>query len=267
MTPRDCVQALERIVPLKLAGDWDNVGLLVEGPDSRRVRRALLTIDFTEWVLAEAVEKNADLVIAYHPPIFGGIKRLNRSNPSTRLILETIEAGLTVWSPHTALDAMQGGVCDWLGAMVGEAKKSKPIEEASVDPSLGAGRTLTLATPVPLRVIEERLIRGLGLQGLRVAYTEPDGAEKLIRTVALCPGAGGSLFQGLHPRDLFVTGEMRHHDVLGRVAQGSAVLLTEHSNSERGYLSEFAGRLEDELNIEAFVSETDRDPLAFRSAG
>ena len=48
---------------------------------------------------------------------------------------------------------------------------------------------------------------------------------------------------------------MRHHDVLGRVAQGSAVLLTEHSNSERGYLSEFAGRLEAELNIQAFVSE------------
>ena len=132
MTPKDCVQALEQIVPLKLAGDWDNVGLLVEGPDSRRIRRALLTIDFTEPVLAEAVEKNADIIIAYHPPIFGGLKRLNRSNPSTRLILETIEAGLTVWSPHTALDAMQGGVCDWLGAMIGEAKKSKPIEEAQL---------------------------------------------------------------------------------------------------------------------------------------
>ena len=267
MTPKDCVQALERIVPMKLAGDWDNVGLLVEGPASRRVRRALLTIDFTETVLAEAVEKNVDFIVAYHPPIFGGLKRLNRSSPSTRLILETIEAGLTVWSPHTALDAMKGGVCDWLSAMVGEAKKSKPIEEAASDPSLGAGRTLTLATPVPLRVIEERLINGLGLQGLRVAYTEPEGAEKLIRTVALCPGAGGSLFQSLHPRDLFVTGEMRHHDVLGRVAQGSAVLLTEHSNSERGYLREFAVRLQDELSIEAFVSEQDRDPLAFRGAG
>ena len=116
---------------LKLAGDWDNVGLLVEGPASRRVRRALLTIDFTETVLAEAIEKNVDFIVAYHPPIFGGLKRLNRSSPSTRLILETIEAGLTVWSPHTALDAMKGGVCDWLSAMVGEAKKSKPIEEAA----------------------------------------------------------------------------------------------------------------------------------------
>ena len=68
---KDCVQALERIVPMKLAGDWDNVGLLVEGPASRRVRRALLTIDLTETVLAEAVE-NVDFIVAYHPPIFGG---------------------------------------------------------------------------------------------------------------------------------------------------------------------------------------------------
>ena len=70
MTPKDCVQALEQIVPLKLAGDWDNAGLLVEGPDSRRIRRALLTIDFTELCLLRR-SKNADLVIAYHP-IFGG---------------------------------------------------------------------------------------------------------------------------------------------------------------------------------------------------
>ena len=68
MTPKDCVQALERIVPMKLAGDWDNVGLLVEGPASRRVRRALLTIDFTETVLAEAVEKMSTLSLRTIPP-------------------------------------------------------------------------------------------------------------------------------------------------------------------------------------------------------
>ena len=71
MTPKDCAQALERIVPLKLAGDWDNVGLLVEGPSPRRVRRALLTIDFTETVLAEAVEKMSTLSSRTIPPSVG----------------------------------------------------------------------------------------------------------------------------------------------------------------------------------------------------
>ena len=83
MNTKECIEALERMVPLKLAGDWDNVGLLIEGPIDRTIRRVILTIDYTEAVLAEAVENNVDLVIAYHPPIFGGVKRLTRSNAST----------------------------------------------------------------------------------------------------------------------------------------------------------------------------------------
>ena len=262
MNVRQCIDALERLVPLKLAGDWDNVGLLLEGPNDRPVRRILLTIDYTDAVFVEAVEKNIDLVIAYHPPIFGGVKRLTRTNASTRLLLETIEAGLTLWSPHTALDAMKDGVCDWLGSLVGTAKKSKPIEPASDAPDLGAGRTLTLTEPVPLKEIHVRLTTALGLPGLRVAQPVKEGDNKLIRTVALCPGAGGSLFQAVHPRDLFLTGEMRHHDVLSRVAQGSAVILTEHSNSERGYLNIFAEKVAESTGATVLVSECDKDPLS-----
>ena len=262
MNTKECIEALERMVPLKLAGDWDNVGLLIEGPIDRTIRRVILTIDYTEAVLAEAVENNVDLVIAYHPPIFGGVKRLTRSNASTRLLLETIEAGLSVWSPHTALDAMEAGVCDWLASLLGPSKKSKPIEPSQFDPELGAGRTVTLAEPVALRDIHHRLTRALGLEGLRVAQPAAEGDTKLIRTIALCPGAGGSLFQSVHPRDLFLTGEMRHHDVLARVAQGSAVILTEHSNSERGFLTVFAQLISTQLGIEAIVSKSDTDPLS-----
>lgn len=262
MNPKECAEALEKIVPLRLAGEWDNVGLLIEGPSDRQVRRVLLTIDYTEGVLAEAVSKNVDLVIAYHPPIFGGVKRLIRSNPGTRLLLETIEAGLTIWSPHTALDAMEGGVCDWLGALLGEHSKSRPIEASESDPSLGAGRTITLASPLSLGDVQRCLSDALGLRGLRVAAPTDEGDAKRIKTVALCPGAGGTLFQKVHPRDLFLTGEMRHHDVLGRVAQGSAVILTEHTNSERGYLPSFAKKVSEELGIEALVAESDKDPLS-----
>jgi len=60
--------ALHALAPLHLASGWDNVGLLVEG--DREVRRILLCIDLTEPVLAEVELLDADLVVAYHPPIF-----------------------------------------------------------------------------------------------------------------------------------------------------------------------------------------------------
>ena len=61
---------------------------------------------------------------------------------------------------------------------------------------------------------------------------------------------------------IFLTGEMRHHDVLTRVAQGSAVILTEHSNSERGYLKLFAEKVAEATGTTVFASESDRDPLS-----
>lgn len=264
MTPRQFAHALEELIPLKLAGDWDNVGLLLEGSDNRPVRRVMLTIDYSDAVLCEAIESNIDFVIAYHPPIFGGLKRLTRSQPGTRLLLETVDAGLTLWSPHTALDAMEGGVCDWLVGLMGPVKKVKPIESHPSNEAVGPGRTLTLAEPSSLAEIETRLMTALGLPGLRVACPHSDHASFEVKTVALCPGAGGSLFQSVFPRDLFLTGEMRHHDVLGRVAQGSSVILTEHSNSERGYLDGWRRRLEASFGVEVVVSKRDKDPLQMR---
>jgi putative NIF3 family GTP cyclohydrolase 1 type 2 len=85
--------------------------------------------------------------------------------------------------------------------------------------------------------------------------------------VAVCPGAGGTLFADL-PRgpkgpDLLLTGEMRHHDVLDRVASGTSVVLTDHTNCERGWLpilrSALLARLGNSVSVA--LSTVDRDPL------
>lgn len=70
------VQFLTSFAPLSLAESWDNVGLLVEPCTPVPVRRVLLTIDLTEAVMKEAVEEKANMIIAYHPPLFQPIKRI-----------------------------------------------------------------------------------------------------------------------------------------------------------------------------------------------
>ena len=84
-----------------------------------------------------------------------------------------------------------------------------------------------------------------------------------IRRVALCAGAGGSLFESVRDVDLFVTGEMRHHDVLAKVRAGSSVILSEHTHTERGFLRELSTRIGALSNAEISVSiaQTDADPL------
>lgn len=83
-----------------------------------------------------------------------------------------------------------------------------------------------------------------------------------IGKVGLCAGSGASVLKGLSA-DLYVTGEMLHHDVLDAVHRGASVILTNHSDSERGFLTVFAkeltNRLEDAVAVS--VSEKDEDPL------
>lgn len=112
---------LKQIAPERLAESWDKVGLHVGDPE-QKVSRALLCIDMTEAVVAEAVKKRCQLIVAYHPPIFDPLKRMTADGPWTqRRIWQATRAGLAVYSPHTALDAVRGGTNDWLCDGLGKA--------------------------------------------------------------------------------------------------------------------------------------------------
>ena len=86
--------------------------MLIEAPDvnSDKQQTVMLTIDLTEAVMNE-VRNNRDIgvIIAYHPPIFRALKRFTASDPLQARLLECISRGISIYSPHTALDATKGG--------------------------------------------------------------------------------------------------------------------------------------------------------------
>jgi dinuclear metal center YbgI/SA1388 family protein len=126
-TVNDVCQLLERIAPTRLAQSWDNVGLLA-GDRSAEVRNMLLCIDLMPAVAGEAVKRKASMVVAYHPPLFKPIRRLVApSNGSEGALLRCVAAGMAVYSPHTALDAVDEGTNDVLARLVGIADP-KPVE-------------------------------------------------------------------------------------------------------------------------------------------
>jgi dinuclear metal center YbgI/SA1388 family protein len=263
-SPDEFYAALKTIAPLELAAEWDNTGLLIEGPPKKTIAQIMVCIDLTHPVIDEAIAVKADTIVAYHPPIFSGVKRLTRRKSGQNLLIRLIEAGITVWSPHTALDAAPDGLADWLLNSVGDTTERAPIEPCAARPddvNVGMGRQGRLSTPTSLDVLIPKLKTYLGLAHLRVATAARhlDGAP--IKRVAVCPGAGGSLFSQVRFADLLLTGEMRHHDVLNRVANGTSVILTDHTNTERGYLPILAGRIQEALSVPVMVSAIDQDPL------
>lgn len=252
------LDALERLAPLGLAESWDNVGLIVDPVGAARFEKAFLTIDLTHETFREAAEGGADLVIAYHPPIFRGLKRVRAHQPGEDLVVMALRAGITIYSPHTALDAARDGMTEWLGQALGPGRMW-PLVPQPDDPEVGAGRLVALESPLPLSSAVDAIKRHLRLQHVRLASPTPD---LVVRRLAVCPGAGGSVLEKIDDVDLLLTGEMRHHDILARRARGTAVIVTDHTNSERAYLPEWAERMRASCpGLSIQVSSLDADPL------
>lgn len=260
----DVLHQLEDLAPLRFAEPWDNVGLLLEATPlaaAPQLERALLTIDLSDAVLDEAVQLGTQLIIAYHPPIFSGLKRLRSSHPTERIVLGCAARGISVFSPHTALDAAPSGMNHWLGSAF--SGLSEPCLPHPLDARYGQGRGVTLDEPLALSAAVQLVKQHLGLAQVRVSMAPSHaGPDRSIRKVAVCAGAGGSLFEKLSGYDLYVTGEMRHHDVRERAASGASVILCDHTNTERGFLRLLAQRLSSSFPAVRFeVSACDRDPL------
>jgi len=123
----DMCRAMEEIAPSTLAQDWDNVGLLA-GDFNAVVRRVLLTIDLTGPVVEEATRKKIDLIVSYHPPIFKPVSSLRSPGRGMEsLMYRCIRGGVAIYSPHTALDAAEGGTNDVLAQLCG-IHQTEPLE-------------------------------------------------------------------------------------------------------------------------------------------
>lgn len=118
MKVKDIARALEQLAPPSLAESYDNVGLLVGLPD-RVVTGVLVTLDVTEAVLAEAVAKGCNMIVAHHPIWFMPRKRLNGEDFVSRIIMTAIKQDIALYAIHTNLDNVRLGVNAEIGRRLG----------------------------------------------------------------------------------------------------------------------------------------------------
>src|SRR5262245_57670737 len=112
------VEELERLAPLALAADWDNVGLLL-GDRNAEVRRVMTCLTVTPESAVEAIDGEAQLIVTHHPVLFRAVKRLTTDSPEGRMLCALLKAGVAVFSAHTAYDDTPGGINDTLAVRLG----------------------------------------------------------------------------------------------------------------------------------------------------
>lgn len=136
----DIIRELEKKAPLTLQESYDNAGLLTGSPDWE-CKGVLCTLDATEDVILEARERGCNLVVAHHPIIFGGLKKLNGKNYVEKTVITAIKNDIAIYAIHTNLDNVLDGVNDRIADRLGL------INRRILSPK--AGQLMKLYTFVP----------------------------------------------------------------------------------------------------------------------
>ena len=263
--------AAEELWPASLAEEWDEVGL-VAGHPSAGVTKILFAVDPTIEVIEEAIEWGAELVIAHHPLLLKGVTSVAANTAKGKAVHRLIESGTALLTVHTNGDSAVGGVSDVLADALGLQDVAPLTPAADGLPEEGIGRVGDLADVLTLGDFAARVFGILPsvAGGVRVAG-DRDG---LVRRVAVCGGAGDSLFAEVRASnaDVYLTADLRHHPASeareAAVNDRPYLIDVSHFASEWLWLPAAAEALGNVLSdqgheVEIRVSTTNSDPWDF----
>lgn len=118
MKIREITQYLESLAPISSQESYDNSGLIV-GDANAEVSNVLISLDCIEATVEEAIQKNCQLIIAHHPIVFKGLKKLNGKNYIERTVIKAIKNDIAIYAIHTNLDNYRFGVNHEIGQRIG----------------------------------------------------------------------------------------------------------------------------------------------------
>lgn len=221
---QDVIDALEDFAPLPLQESYDNAGLQV-GLTGAEVSGALLCLDVTEEVIAEALELGCNMVVSHHPLIFRGLKHLTDEDTVQRCVRMALRNDIAIYSAHTNLDSAIDGVNYMMAERLGlvdvvllqprQVSVGAGVHARSVQ--AGSGVIGYLPDGEDSLVFLQRVKQAFGVECLM----HNELLSRPVHSVAICGGAGDFLLQeALNLQaDAFLTGEMHYHQYFGHDGQ------------------------------------------------
>lgn len=146
-TIADFINELEQIAPPDLADTSDHIGLQV-GDRSREARRVCVSVDTSDAIVDQAIERKADLLVAHHPLIHAPLASLAEDDPVARRVTKLIRVNAAVFVLHTNYDSVPGGINDALAAKLG-VLDCEPLTTRKSDPYV------KIAVFVPEEAVED----------------------------------------------------------------------------------------------------------------
>ncbi len=229
---------------------WDNSGILV-GDEEKEVRKAGICLDLTEETLAAAIKEKVDLVITHHPLIFTPQKSFLKGDKA----FELAQRDISLISVHTPFDCAEGGVNDTLCEIL-EIRNPQAVESAE-----------TTVPMVRIGDVEEKIsleFASFVAKKLGTVCRVVD-CGNTVKKVAVCGGAGmdflcDAIREGA---DAYVTGEIKHHEMLFAKEKGITVIDAGHFETENPSMLALKNKLENYFSKVEFVLLGQSSPVKF----
>lgn len=241
----DIFAFVDGLAPFDTAMDFDNVGLLVGDMDAE-VRKCVVALDVTAAVVDEAERLGASLIVSHHPVIFTPLKSLQAN--SIPYVLA--KRGIAAICAHTNLDIAAFGV----NTCLAEALSLQNLIPLSTYETCRGALPMGLVGELEIEKAYEEFARfvkeRLSCEGIR--YID---VSRKIRRVAVCSGSGGDLIgEAVRQNvDAFVTGEIKHHELLAAAQSGICVVDSGHFKSEDIVILPLVRRLSEQFPAVKFV--------------
>ena len=255
MLLREIINSIESVAPRSAQEEWDNSGMQV-GDTGREIHSVLLTTDITIDVVNEAIDLGCELIISHHPLLFHGLKQVCGQTPQARVVEMAIKHDIAIYSAHTNLDSVVGGINTKLADKLG-IEEQRILVPSGTNESRGLGILGSLGSP---RKYEDFIahIREV-LECTYVRYTRPH--KEMIQTVALCGGSGAEFIENAIEQgaDVYLTADCKYHefqDADGRIG----LIDIDHWYSERHAREIFADILKP-LDLNVYISKNDKTPI------
>jgi len=243
---------------------WDSVGLVVGAP-SNDIERILLTVDVTEAIVQQAIDESVSLIIAHHPLLLRGVTSIAETTSKGMLVSQLLRHNIALYTAHTNADAAWPGVSDALAESIG--LQVRP--ELALEVETGIGRVGELVEPMSALDFAQQVAAGIPKSASAIQLAG-DG-HKVIKTVAVCGGAGDSLLEAVSVLnvDAYVTSDLRHHVASEFLATNDCVLINiAHWAGEWPWLNQLARQMGDAFGdkVKVIVSQIPTDPWAISIA-
>ena len=209
MQVKEIVAFLENIAPLSLQEPYDNCGLITGSPNTD-CTGVLCTLDATEAVILEAVAKGCNVVVAHHPIVFSGLKKLSGSTYVEKALIAAIKHDIAIYAIHTNLDNIITGVNGKIAQKIGLSQLEILDPKPGAGPGIGAGIIGHLSSPVTEADFLQNLAHIFKIPTIK----HSPFLGKKLQKIAICGGSGAFLTQKALEMgvDAFVTSDLKYHD-------------------------------------------------------